>query len=319
VPAGQAAINITAPEPNIVLPLGSDVAVSGLVSRDTVRAVSVALVTFTGVTLLETPADVADNGAWQAALRVPQGTTGPAQLAALVRNADGEIVAEDAIPVLLVVDTTAARYLQLYRPVAGEPAVGGYYFFFDGVAQQPVGGRITMHIRTDNCQEAVASQSFPLNFGGYWQGYIYVPRDVVGPACAVAFFGTPGEDTYREAQVPIELLPRDGDSSYVVKVHNPPFGAELTAGQSLNVYGLAYNARDDVVQIDLQREDGLLLAQATAAVDQFGYWEAVLILPLDAEGPARFSAIIGDVADGDFAEQQAAVTILPAPPPTPGP
>ena len=316
----DAAVNITQPAAGTALALGSTVTAGGLANLNPGEAVSVLLLNAGGNALLEAPGATGSDGGWQAQFVVPAVTTGPAQLLAVIRDDAGTIVAQNGIPVTLVVaGTDTGRFITLNRPVINEEAVAGFYLFFDGTAQQPVAGRLTLQLLVDNCQTPVATQGISLNGSGYWQGYLYVPRDLAGGACARVNTGTAGEETYREAVVPINLLPNEGDNSFGVRLHNPPAGAQLFAGQTITVYGLAYNARDAIVIVDLKRADGQVLSQATGSVGEFGYWEAVLILPFGAEGEAELSAIIGDAAEGDFAEQKVRVDILPAPTPTPGP
>ena len=316
----DAAVNITQPAVGAALLLGSTVTAGGLANLNAGETVSVLLLGAGGTALLEEAAAAGSDGGWQAQFTVPEVTTGPAQLVAVIRAADGSAVAQNAIPVTLVVDESfSGRYLTLNRPVLNEEAVAGFYLFFDGTVQQPAGGRLTLELLVDNCQTPVATQGFSMNSSGYWQGYLYVPRNLAGAACARVSTGAAGEDVYREAVVPVNLLPFEGDNSYGVRLHNPPSGAQLFAGQTITVYGLAYNARDDIVVVDLRRADGQVLSQATGSVGEYGYWEAVLVIPFGAEGEAELSAIIGDAAAGDFAEQKVRLDLLPAPTPTPGP
>ena len=316
----NAIVNITVPENNAQLLIGQSVNVAGLVQLDEAQVVTVALLTVNGQTLLEVEAPVADNNSWQTAFTVPTASSGPAQLQALVRDAAGEILARDLLSVTLVVDTASlSQYLVVSRPVSGFQAVGGFYLYFDGLAGRPVGNRLTLQILTDNCQVAQATQGIPLNGSGYWQAFIYVPNNITGPGCALVSFGEPGAADRWEVSVPIEIMPPSGPNSYGVMIAGPPPGGALFEGQSFTVYGTAYNARDGLVQLGITLADGQSIVGATAASDEFGYWETVVTLPFGAIGGATLAAAIGQSGDDDFATAELLLEILPAPTPTPGP
>jgi hypothetical protein len=316
----NAIVNITVPENNAQLLIGQSVNVGGLVQRDTAQTVTVALLTINGQTLLEVEAPVAENSSWQTEFTVPPASSGPAQLQALVRDAAGDILARDVLAVTLVVDTsTLSRYLVVSRPVAGFSAVGGYYLYFDGLAGRPTGNRLTLAILTDNCQVAQATQGIPLNGSGYWQAFVYVPNNISGPGCAMVSFGEPGAEDRWEVSVPIDIKPPEGPDSYGVMIAGPPPGGALFGGQSFVIYGTAYNARDELVQINISLSDGQSIAQATAATDDFGYWETTITVPFGAVGSATLNAFIGQAGDEDYASTELLLEILPAPTPTPGP
>ena len=314
----NALVNITIPDNNAQLILGQSVSVAGLVRLDDAQTVTVALIMISGRTLLEVEAEVAENNGWQTEFTVPQNASGEAQLQALVRDAAGEILARDVISVNLAVDTSLiSQYLVVSRPVPAFQAVGGYYLFFDGLAGRPVGNRITVQILTDNCQTPQATQGIILNGSGYWQAFIYVPNNITGPACALASFGEEGADNRREASIPIEIMPPSGPDSYGIVVASPPPGGSLFAGQTFTIYGTAYNARDSLVQVNVTLGDGQSIAQATAAADDFGYWETTVTIPFGLEGQTTVTAFIGSPEDDDYREVQQLIEILPAPTPTP--
>ena len=143
------------------------------------------------------------------------------------------------------------------------------------------------------------------------------PNNITGPACALASFGEEGADNRREASIPIEIMPPTGPDSYGVLIAGPPPGGALFSGQTFTIYGTAYNARDELVQINVALADGQSIAQATAATDQFGYWETTVTIPFGAEGTATLTAFIGAPEDDDFVSAELLIEVLPAPTPTP--
>ncbi len=315
-PPVDSSVTITAPADGARLPVGRPAEVGGLARLGPGHSLALVLLSIDGRTLVDEEVTVGDNGGFQHSLAVPAAVSGPAQLQAVVRATDGAVVSRDVRSVVLAVDTGQSDpFLLLYRPVVGADPVGGYYLYFDGLAQRPSGGRIVMQIKVDNCQRVASTQPITMRSSGYWQGFIYVPRNVVGPACATASFGAPGDAGYREAQVPIEIRAVEGPH-YGVVIGGPTEGTELFAGQAVTVYGVAYQAREGLVSLDVRLPDGTLLTQAVADADNFGYWEATVNLPLGNTGEAELVAVIGDNARGDFAEAKVRISILPAPPPT---
>ncbi|MGD2079037.1 MAG: hypothetical protein PVH18_11685, partial [Chloroflexota bacterium] len=267
--------------------LGTEVTVSGLVQSGDDHAFSLALVSATGRTLDQVEPEVNEFNSWQATLTAPQSVSGRAEIRAQLVNKDGNVVASDAVPVMMSVDTrNLDRYLVLYRPKQGEKAVAGYNVFFDGLAQSPVDNLVTISLWTDACENQVARQSFRLRGSGYWQGFIIVPFDVSGTLCAVAQFGEPDSDSWREAQVEIDVLPQEDEQAIGVEIGNPPPNRQMTPGSSLLLYGTAFNAPEQEVLVSILLENGRLLTEGVASTDNYGYWELELFIPADAAGSA---------------------------------
>jgi hypothetical protein len=253
---------------------------------------------------------MSDINSWQINMTVPQQVSGPAQLQAAIWDEDGELVSLDIHAVQLVLDTTTTdKYMDLYRPVLGEQAVGGFNLFFDGRAQEPTGNYITISLWDQNCQNRIAIQGFQLRSSTYWQGFLIVPGNVTGPVCAVASFGERGQADWREAQVLLDILPPNDENAKGVVVGNPPPNATLTAGQTTLLYGTAYNAPDGEVVVSVLLENGRVLTEAVAQADIFGYWELSLFVPADAEGAAVINVSIGTPNESNYAQNQSEITI----------
>jgi len=310
----NALVNITLPDPNAMIVMGSDVVVRGLMQLDESHSVTVALVSSTGHLLAEVAATVGDFG-WEAALTIPQSVSGTAFLRATIRDQNGNVLAEDQVPVNLVLDAESSdRYLALFRPAGGETAVSGYTLFFDGRMLRPASNTFTVSVWADDCQNQVARQSFTVRSSQntfYWQGFVVIPRNVSGPACAVAYFGNPGEENWREAQVPITILPPDEAEAKGVRIANPPPESEVTAGQELFLNGTALNVSEGEVRVSLLMENGRIVSQSIATTDYWGYWETSVTLPIDVEGRAEITASTGE--DDTFAEAKTLITVVPAP------
>ncbi|MBK7896464.1 MAG: hypothetical protein IPJ90_16630 [Anaerolineaceae bacterium] len=184
----------------------------------------------------------------------------------------------------------------------------------------PVNRTVTVSIWADECQTRVAQQSFVLGASNrpvYWQGFVVVPQDLVGPACAVASTGEPGTENWREASVPINVLAQTELEARGVTIGNPPPDSEVFAGQELFLYGTAYNVSEGPVSLSILMENGRVVTQSSFTTDYWGYWETAVTLPIDIEGLAEITVSAGE---GDtFNESTTIIRVNPAPTPTPGP
>ena len=313
-------INISDPNPNELLLMGSETTVRGLVQREPDQLVQVSLMSSNGRLLTELTATQNEFG-WQAAIVPPPFVSGAAVVRADLQAPDGTVLSSYEVPVWLSLNKEGVdRYLELFRPKIEETAVGGFNIFFDGEILLAVNRTITVSIWTDNCQTRVARQSFVLGASNrpvYWQGFVVVPQDLVGPACAVASTGEPGTANWREASVPINVLAPTELEARGVTIGNPPPDGEATAGQELILYGTALNVSEGPVSVSILMENGRVVSQTSFTTDYWGYWETAINLPIDVEGLAEITVSAGE---GDtFNESTTLIRVNPPPTPTPGP
>ena len=313
-------INISDPNPNQLLTLGSEVEVRGLVQMEAEQQILVSLVSSNGRLLTEI-AVLPNEFGWQTAFVLPPYVSGAATMRASLLSADGAVLSSYEVPVWLTLNkATSTRYLEMFRPTINEKAVGGFNIFFDGEVLLPVNRTITVSIWADDCQTRVARQSFVLGASNqpvYWQGFVVVPQDLVGPACAVASTGDPGTENWREASVPINVLAQTELEARGVTIGNPPPDSEVFAGQELFLYGTAYNVSEGTGSISILMENGRVVTQSSFTTDYWGYWETAVTLPIDIEGLAEITVSAGE---GDtFNESTTIIRVNPAPTPTPGP
>jgi hypothetical protein len=125
----------------------------------------------------------------------------------------------------------------------------------------------------------------------------------------VAHFGTPGEDNWRETQVFLDVLPADDPTALDVHIGNPPPDSLLFPGEPLLLYGTAYNAPDQIVTVSILLENGRLLTEGVAQVNDFGYWELELYIPEEIEGLAQIEAIVGQPDSEEFGRHETMVHI----------
>src|SRR5690606_36365905 len=163
--------------------------------------------------------------AWRAGMNVPENDSGLGQLQAAIVDEAEEVVALAAAPVSLVLDTNRTSvYLALQRPGAGEDVVAGHNLYFDGFLQRSGGGFLRLSVWTDECTNKVAEHGFSMRSSSYWQAFVVLPRNISGPACAVASVGTPGDEFWREAHVPITILSEEEGQAAGIIIVSPRAG-----------------------------------------------------------------------------------------------
>jgi hypothetical protein len=293
--------------------MGSQLSLSGMVRRAADQRVILTLVTATNHSLIELE-DGTGASQWEANFRVPDSSSGPAKLSIYLVSPDDEILVSRALDVQLKLDTSASdRYLDLYRPVAGDTAVAGYSFFFDGYAQLPVGNTITLSIWHQECRVRAARQSYVLRGSGYWHGFIVVPNDLEGEVCAVASFGSPegSPENWREAQLPMTILPAGRETPPQVAIAIPAPGSQLRAGQRYIAHGTAANARNADIVVSIWLDNGRIVLETTAVSDYWGFWETSFTLPDEAQGAAQIFATLGVPSDANFTQTYNPITITP--------
>jgi len=311
-PFAQSGVNITSPRENAEIVQGHEAFVGGFVQLGPSETLSVILVSATGQTLAVADVDLHQFSNWEGTLDFPVSYSGSAWVVARVLDSDAGIIAQDSQAVALARNPEVEdRYLDLYRPEVGKAVVAGYNMFFDGWVHNPVNNLIAISLWSDNCQVQKAVQSFRLRGSGYWQGFLVIPSDVSGPACAIAHFGEEGEEDRREVQIEVDVLQPSADDAVGVLVGNPPPDSVVEPGSTLLLYGTSYNAPDGEVRITILSEDGRLVTEGITSADIFGYWELSLFIPVEAGGVTEIAAEIGDKDDDSYAEHRIVIQIEP--------
>jgi hypothetical protein len=287
-------VNITSPVEGTVVQLGQQIEVSGRSRLAATQTITVSLVSLSGRILDARPARIDDLSNWRVTMETPQNITGPARIEAIVFDENGQPVSSDSeIVELLLGDEPGDRYLTLSRPRKGDIGVNGFNLLFDGHAQRPVNNLVTVSLWIDSCQQQAASQSFRLNGSGAWWGLLFVPNSFQGEACAVAHFGSPGDQDWREAQTLIEVVPGDYISADAIVIARPRNSSSVPRGQTLEIKGLAYNAPERLVNVTVMLDNGRILNEGVTAADQHGFWELSLFIPGEAGGSAQIIVSTG--------------------------
>jgi hypothetical protein len=117
-----------------------------------------------------------------------------------------------------------------------------------------------------------------------------LPETVFGPTCAVAYLGSFNEGDWRAAHVPLDVLKQDDPGARGVFIANLD-GSEVVPAEAISASGSAFNVPGRQVLVSLE-VNNKIVAEETAAVDSFGYWEVELLLPEGtAPGSGRLVAL----------------------------
>jgi hypothetical protein len=309
-PLVASGVNITTPKEFDELFQGNDAPIGGLVQLGQSETLSVLLASSRGEELSRANVVVHKFGNWEGSLPIPIAVSGSAEVVAQIVDGDGNVRAVDTQKVIVIVNPELTdRYLTLYRPNVGDTVVAGYNMFFDGHAQSAVNNVVTISLWEDECQVRVARQSFVLKGSGYWQGFLIIPRNVSGSACATAHFGEPGTELWREAQIALTVLPPGDSEARGVTIGNPPPESEVAPGSTLLIYGTSYNNPDGDVLVSIWTEDARILTEGVTTVDSFGYWELSLFIPAETSGVAEVSASFGESGDDTYVEHRILIHI----------
>jgi hypothetical protein len=305
-------VTISDPSEDMSLLLGSEFVVRGRAQLPAAARLEVALLSHNWYVLDQAEATLGEVG-WQATLTAPYNVGGSGRIQALILDEAGTVLANHEISVWLEPDTAAMdRFLTLERPVPDNVAVRGYNFLFDGTIFNPVNNTVTIAIRINDCQMQVAQQTFILGssataFG--WHGFIIVPGEAEGEACAVASFGQPGEATWREIQVPIIVYPTSAAEARQIEIARPLPLTTYQAGNNLFVYGTAPGITEGRVLVSVLLENGRIIDEIEVATDLWGYWEFQTPLPIDVEGPAEITVSAGEPDEPGYVARQLLITI----------
>jgi hypothetical protein len=307
-------VTISDPSENMTLLLGSEAVVRGRAQLPSSSRLVVTLLSQTWYELVTAEAALGEVG-WEASLTVPYEVGGNGRILAEILDEDDNILASDEISVWLEPDTdNMQRYLTLNRPFTDNVAVRGFNFLFDGTVFNPVNNTISISIWAEDCRIQVARQNFILGSSATafnWHGFIIVPAEAEGEACAVAGFGQPDEPNWREIQVPIMVYPSSAAEARQLEIARPLPQTIYRAGDRLFIYGTAPGITEGVVLVSVLLENGRIIDENEVTTDLWGYWEFETLLPVDVEGPAEITVSAGEVDEAGYVTQQTLITILP--------
>jgi hypothetical protein len=316
--AGTVGVSISDPSADMVLVLGDEVVVRGRAQLPSTARLLVTLLSYNWYPLAEAEANIGEVG-WEATLSIPYNVGGNGRILAQILDEDENILANDQIGIWLEPDTdNINNFLLLNRPATDDVAVRGYNFLFDGTVFNPANNTVSIAIWAgEDCQLQVARQNFVLGSSANpfsWHGFIIVPGEAEGAACAIASFGQPGDAGWREIQVPITVFPTSAAEARQIEIARPLPQTVYRAGNQLFVYGTAPGITERVLQVSVLLENGRIIDENDIASDLWGYWEYETMLPPDVEGPAEITVSAGEPDEPGYVFQQILVNIEPGDP-----
>ncbi len=282
---------------------GEMLALSGSWNREAASLLQI-IVQISEWVLVEGETAVSENGHWEATFSLPPQISGAATIT--VGAADNTIMNPLLIEANLDSDQS---YVTLENPSVGQTAVSGYGTFFDGMVNKPIGGTIVIGILVDGCTRFATGQTFELG-NGLWSGLLVIPSDISGKACAIVRTGDPDaeEGDWAAHIVPLPILVAEDVDARRVSLGNT---GELIfeAGEVAEVFGTAVHAPNNRVNIIIASDDGshILLAEATVAVNGYGFWEADILLPDSYTGFALLTISTGN--EDDYQEERIPILI----------
>ena len=225
----------------------------------------------------------AASGTWELIATVDDTASGPGLLTVALGA-----LAQVNQPNPVVFDSAEeAPNISLTRPTEGETAVAGHAFLMQGSSSNLIDESFTIGILADGCTNFIAAQKISLT-SGEWYGFVILPQTLEpGPACAVAYTGEYGAGDWRQAIIPIQLLPADDPQAALLQLGNPG-ELNFVVGEATTLFGVAINMPDNAVDIalvlDSNKGEGEMVASGKAFADQFGLWSIDLSLPEEAPG-----------------------------------
>lgn len=296
---------------------GSDVLVGELITIEgTITplpapedALIVRVLAFGGTELVRETAVIDEaTGAWTVTTNIPPQIIGSGQIMVqLASQLDAVAVQVNLLPN----EATSERHIVLDSPTTGGEVVAGYAVLFHGDVFNPLGETVTIAVQTAGCDESWTSSSLNL-LNGRWQGWTVLPPTLpTGAACAIAFTGERGTDTVREVRVPITILDELDDRAQMLQLGNTG-DFIFVSGAPAYIFGVAVQAPGNEVNVQLVRADEqATIAEGTAVVNSFGYWEIDLDIPPDT--PQNQALLIVSMGADDTYQEVRQVVFIQSP------
>lgn len=235
------------------------------------------------------------SGSWSLTLDVPAAYNGPARLL-VINGSESVTVPVELVSLLADPPAAGQAVVQLYRPIVGETAVSGYPLYFEGQVRNPANDTITIGLLVDGCSRFVAQQSFTVTPASAdrdtgWAGVLILPQAIEGhDSCAFAYTGKLGEGAWAATALPLPVLTEDDPNANRISLE-AGFNMVLKAGRTERIAGTAVNAEEVTVTLS-RSDDNAVIAEGTATVGDFGFWELHLPIPSDAPDFVQVAVVI---------------------------
>lgn len=235
------------------------------------------------------------NGNWSLTIDVSTAYNGPARLL-IINGSESVTVPLHIVTVAGNPPAAGEPAVQLYRPIVGETAVSGYPLYFAGQIRNPTDNTVTIGLLVDGCSRFAAKQSFTVTPAAAdrdtdWTGILILPQAIEdGESCAVAYTGKMGEGAWAATAMSMPVLAEDDPNANRISLE-AGFNMVLKAGRTERIAGTAVNAEEVTVTLS-RSDDNAVIAEGTATVGDFGFWELHLPIPSDAPDFVQVAVVI---------------------------
>ena len=308
------AITLRAPLENSQFIAGTGIDVSGSATGVTPgQLIRVALTDEAGGQVADASL-IGRSGDWRIILPVPEEISGILQVEAKIVAPDGTTQAMANLPIEVIADFTVAEIPENDYFIAIDrlptTAVAGQSLYLNGRSGNLLDVYdVTIEIYYQECSVTAGPVTFQMYGSGAWNGYLIVPGVSAGNTiCVRAHTGTPGTDSYRQAERQVTVLDQADPTAPSVSLATPRPGAFYTA--PFDITGIAFQPPSGFVLVQVIGLDGAILWEDTAVPDGFGNWTTTVDLPITSPMSVNIAAIV-DNNDGTFLTDKHAITIQP--------
>ncbi|HFC11399.1 MAG TPA: hypothetical protein ENJ56_01045 [Anaerolineae bacterium] len=257
---------------------------------------------------------IAESGDWRVIMPVPDEITGALFVQAKIVTPAGDVLTEAAVPIEVIDNITLSEipeddyFISLDR--LSTQAVAGKGIFLNGRSGSPLAiYDVTIEIYYQNCTVGAGPISFQMYGSGAWNGYLIVPGGTQGDTiCVRAYTGTPGSDSYRQAEKSFVVLDALDPAARSVQIAVPRPGSYYTA--PFEITGTAINPPLGYVLVQVLTADGAVLWEDTTIPDGFGNWRIMADFTVQSPFSVSLVAIL-DNADGTFITDKHAINVQP--------
>ena len=300
-------ITVDNPQPNQALTVGQEFTFSGSISPIPSQRLELELLAAGSQSGNETAFAFADvdaaNGTWSVTTPLHPRRTGPATLHVRAAGVDATV----PVTLRLPDDETAGAIVTVNQPLMGDVAVAGQTLLISGESRNLIDGKIQVGLYgcpADTDENLEASIEFEAG-NGPWRAQIILPETAAADCDTARLRVNTGGLTNSDISVAwasdqfLTLVPASDERANLFTVLEP-HQLRFNPGQATELVGTAVNPVDGQIEVALVR-DGTVLAVVTAVPDVFGYWEATLTPPADAQtGEIQLRLSTG--ADDDYRE-----------------
>lgn len=275
--------------------------------------IRVALVNAQGGQLADATLIAADD--WRVILPAPADITGPLKVEASIIAADGTTLSRSETSIEGIGNITVSEipendYFMAIDRVSSQ-AVAGKGVFLNGRSGSPLDiYDVTIELYYQDCTTSGGPISFQMYGSGGWNGYLIVPNGTQGTTvCLRAYTGTPGTDTYRQAEERFVVIDPTDPAAIRIEIATPRPGSYYTT--PFEISGVAIDPPLGYVLVQIITGDGTVIWEQTVVPDRFGNWRTEADVRVSAPTEVSIAAIV-DNTDGTFATDAHSINIQPS-------